>query len=107
MAVQAGFSALPPQAVVVALVMAGVVALAAVKLLWGMAQWTQAPQHRVGERWGDEPVEVVEWTGETGYVRAGGEMWRARSRDALAVGDRVKVARMNGLVLDVRKDRER
>jgi membrane-bound ClpP family serine protease len=96
-------SSLPPQALIVALFMAGAVALAAIKLFWGMAQWTRAPQHRVGERWGDEPIEVVEWAGETGYVRAGGELWRARSKDRLAPGETVRAVRMNGLVLEVRK----
>ncbi|MEQ8935363.1 MAG: NfeD family protein [Amphiplicatus sp.] len=96
---------LPPQALIFAGVMTIIVALAAVKLFWGMAQWTRAPQHRVGDRWGDEPVEVVEWNGETGYVRAGGEMWRAHSKEAFAPGEKVKVARTNGLVLEVRRDR--
>jgi membrane-bound ClpP family serine protease len=49
---------------------------------------------------GDEHVDVVEWSGEEGYVRAGGELWRARSDAALAPGDRVKVVRMDGLMLD-------
>ncbi|MEQ8179173.1 MAG: NfeD family protein [Amphiplicatus sp.] len=98
------FLALTPQGLIVAAFLLGVVALAAVKLFWGMAQWTRPPQHRVGDRWGDEPAEVVEWSGETGYVRAGGELWRARSQDALAPGEKVKVARTNGLMLDVRKD---
>lgn len=100
-------AALSTPAVVVALVLAGCVALAVVKLVWGMAQWTQRPQHRVGERWGEETVEIVEWAGGSGYVRAGGELWRARSKDALAPGDMVKVARTSGLVLEVRKDKSK
>lgn len=88
----------------VILFLAGVVILAAVKLVWGMAQWAKKSEHRVGERWGGEHVEVVEWEGTSGYVRAGGELWRAVSKDALAPGDQVRVARMDGLILDVHKN---
>lgn len=57
--------------------MAGIILVAVVKLLWGMALWARKSDHRVGDRWGDEPVEVVEWSGRDGYVNAGGELWRA------------------------------
>jgi membrane protein implicated in regulation of membrane protease activity len=68
-----------------------------------MALWAKKSDHRLGERWGGEHVEVVEWSAGEGYVRAGGELWRATSRDALSPGDEVKVARMDGLNLEVRK----
>ena len=98
-------AALSTPALLVLIFFVGAIALAAVKLLWGMAQWTQRPQHRVGDRWGAEPAEVVEWRDGSGYVRAGGELWRARSKENFAPGDPVRVHRMNGLVLDVRRDR--
>lgn len=59
--------------------------------------------YRIGENMGGEHVDVVEWSGREGYVRAGGELWRATSKDALAPGDKVKVTRADGLILDVRK----
>lgn len=95
-----------PQALVVAIVLLGLVVLAAVKLLWGMALWTKKSDHRVGDRWGGEHVEVVEWTGAEGYVRAGGELWRAHSKDQVAAGDAVRVLRMDGLILEVRAQRK-
>jgi membrane protein implicated in regulation of membrane protease activity len=90
-------------AIAIFLFFAGVVAITLVKLIWGMSQWAKKPQHRVGQRWGGEHVEVVEWSGRSGYVRAGGELWSAVSKDELAPGDSVKVAKMDGLVLEVRK----
>lgn len=95
---------LTPQAAAVAFGLAVVVGLAAVKLVWGMAQWAKTSDHRLGERWGAESVEVVEWSGREGYVRAGGELWRAMSADALAPGDRVIVAKTRGLLLEVKKN---
>lgn len=95
--------ALSPQAVAAAVFLAGVVALVAVKLVWGMALWAKKSDHRLGARWGSETVEVVEWSMGSGYVRAGGELWRATSADDLGPGDRVKVAKTRGLVLDVKK----
>jgi membrane-bound ClpP family serine protease len=94
---------LTPQATAIAVIMASLVLLAAVKLFWGMALWAKKSDHRLGERWGEEPVEVVEWGGREGYVRAGGELWRAASADALSVGERVRVLKTKGLVLEVKK----
>ncbi|MEX0645705.1 MAG: NfeD family protein [Parvularculaceae bacterium] len=98
-----GLESLPPAALAAALFFLGCVAFTAIKILWGVAQWTKRSEHRVGERWGGEHVEVVEWSGSDGYVRAGGELWRATSADALSPGDQVRVARVDGLILSVRK----
>lgn len=84
-------------------VLGAIIAFAALKLFWGAAQWVRKPQHRVGDRWGEETVEVTEWAGASGYVSAGGELWRAVSKDALEPGDRVFVHRQKGLTLEVRK----
>ena len=81
-----------------------VVLFAAIKLVWGVSQWAKKPQHRVGDRWGEEHVEVTEWRGGAGYVSAGGELWRAVSKDDLRPGDRVTVSKVKGLTLEVRKD---
>ena len=59
--------------------------------------------HRVGEAMNVTRAEVTEWSGKEGYVMAGGELWRAMSDDALAPGDQVAVADMDGLVLRVKK----
>jgi membrane-bound serine protease (ClpP class) len=92
-------------AIMIAVAMGVVILFTAVKLIWGAAQWSQRPQHRVGDRWGTEHVEVVEWSGGTGLVSAGGELWRATSADPLVAGDVVSVAKVNGLTLEVRKPR--
>lgn len=85
-------------------VLGAIIAFTAVKLFWGVSQWAKKPQHRVGDRWGEETVEVTEWAqGGKGYVLAGGELWRAISKDALAPGDRVYVQKVKGLTLEVRK----
>lgn len=94
---------LSPVAFAAAVFCVGCVAFVALKLVWGMAQWTKKSDHRVGERWGGEHIEVVEWSGGQGYVRAGGELWRATASEALSPGDQVKVAHMDGLVLEVRR----
>lgn len=88
---------------IVAGALASIIAFTALKLAWGMAQWTRKPEHRIGERWGAEHVEVVEWSGGSGYVSAGGELWRATSKDPLRAGDLVFVQKAKGLTLEVRK----
>ncbi len=88
---------------IVAAVLGGIVLFAGVKLLWGAALWTRRSEHRVGDRWGKEEAKVTEWSGSGGYVSAGGELWRATSKDPLKAGDRVVVAKAKGLTLEVRK----
>lgn len=87
----------------IAALLGGVVGFAIIKLLWGAALWTKKSDYRIGERWGHEAVEVAEWSGGKGLVSAGGELWRATSKDALAPGDRVVVQKVKGLTLEVRK----
>ena len=86
-----------------AVIFGGVILLAAVKIGWGALLWAKRVDFRVGQRWGDEPVLVKEWSGKSGYVDAGGERWRAVSKQALQPGDHVVVARVKGLTLEVRK----
>ena len=45
--------------------------------------------------------EVLSWSGSEGRVRAHGEVWLARSDAALAPGSRIRVNRLDGLVLIV------
>ena len=87
----------------VAALLGGIVLFAAVKLFWGAALWAKRSEHRVGDRWGRETVEVTEWSGSGGYVSAGGELWRAISKDPLRAGNRVVVAKAKGLTLEVKK----
>jgi membrane-bound serine protease (ClpP class) len=42
--------------------------------------------------------------GEEGRVRTHGEIWRANAAQAIALGDRVRVTSVDGLVLTVRPD---
>jgi membrane-bound serine protease (ClpP class) len=48
------------------------------------------------------PVEVLDWSGETGHVLASGERWQARGPRALARGDSAQVTGVDGLTLVVR-----
>lgn len=88
---------------IAALILAGIVVFAAVKLLWGMALWFQPNRFRLGQQMQGEEITVKEWSGKEGYVDAGGELWRAMSKDALAPGDRVTLSKVKGLTLEVRK----
>lgn len=86
-----------------AAIFAGVILFAGVKLGWGVVQWTERSRYRVGDRFGDEPASVTDWSDGRGYVSAGGEIWRAVSKEALKPGDEVIVAKVKGLTLDVKK----
>lgn len=50
----------------------------------------------------DTRVEVTEWKDNQGYVRAGGELWRAKAKHTLREGDDVVVTRVDGLMLEVK-----
>ncbi len=45
--------------------------------------------------------EVIDWDGHAGRVRVHGEMWQARAARALKPGRDVRVARIDGLTLEV------
>ncbi len=77
--------------------------VAVAKLVIGAVQWARPSSHRIGGRWGVEHVEVVDWNGDSGHVRAGGELWRAFGPQNLAPGDRVFVKKTEGLTLFVRR----
>ncbi|TGQ34705.1 MULTISPECIES: nodulation protein NfeD [unclassified Mesorhizobium] len=49
------------------------------------------------------PAKVLDWQGGEGHVLAGGERWRAKADEPLAVGDSVEVADVRGLVLTIRR----
>jgi membrane-bound serine protease (ClpP class) len=52
------------------------------------------------------PQEIVGMQGvvrDGGLVYVRGELWRVRSADALAPGERVQVDRLDGLTLDVHR----
>lgn len=85
--------------VVASVAVAGTLAV----VLIGVLQWARPSPHRVGVRWGAETIEVVEWRRGKGRVLAGGELWSACGPDDLAPGDRVSVARTEGLTLQVRR----
>ncbi len=97
------FASLPAPKLAVALGLATLIGLTLVQLVWGAALWGKKNEHRLEAGFGAEPIEVIEWSGESGLVRASGELWKAVSADALAPGDRVEAARADGLVLVVRK----
>lgn len=81
-------------------------ALVALAKIYGLFFMRWKTPFRIGEAMNVNHAEVVEWSGGEGYVSAGGELWRATSRDALAPGDEVSIAAVNGLSLSVtRKSR--
>jgi membrane-bound serine protease (ClpP class) len=49
-----------------------------------------------------QPAEVLDWSGQEGHVFALGERWQARAPRALTPGEHVQIARVEGLVLEVR-----
>jgi membrane protein implicated in regulation of membrane protease activity len=51
-----------------------------------------------------ERAEVIEACDPEGWVRLRGENWKARSREPLRVGERVVVAAVDGLTLEVERD---
>lgn len=53
------------------------------------------------------PAEVVDWSGKEGRVRIHGETWRASGNVSFAPGQRVRVAGLKGLTLDVEPLTER
>ncbi|NNL87516.1 MAG: hypothetical protein HKP25_00455 [Marinicaulis sp.] len=92
----------------ITLILLGVGAAAAILLLikiYGLIFMTGNSPHRVGDAMNVHRASVTEWSGSEGMVNAGGELWRAMSKDDLAPGDHVEVASMKGLVLHVRKKR--
>lgn len=69
-----------------------------------LAMLTQRAR-RTGYQLGDEftpDAGVVEiWEGRSGYVRIGGELWKAEAKAPLARGAAVKVAKKDGMLLRV------
>lgn len=92
-----------PVIIVMIVFIAGAVAALAIVLLWGMSQWGVKTPHRVGDQMANTRASVAEWSGNQGYVWADGELWRAVSGDPLRTGEEVKVTRVDGLTLEVRK----
>lgn len=72
--------------------------------LGALAMLTQRSR-KTGYQLGDEltpDAGVVEiWDGRSGYVRVGGELWKAEAKAPLAPGDAVKVAKKDGMLLRV------
>lgn len=46
---------------------------------------------------------VLDWSGSEGHVHVDGERWKAKSAEALKAGDAIKVIRVDGLTLVVKK----
>lgn len=80
-------------------------AAVAVAKIYGLFFMRWKTPFRVGEAMNVDHAEVIDWkdgpNGGQGYVSAGGELWRATSKDSLAVGDQVAVACVKGLTLSV------
>ncbi|MFO7713847.1 NfeD family protein [Desulfosarcina sp.] len=57
------------------------------------------------ESWTGKAAVVLEWSGESGYVRCGGERWKAIGKENFAPHERVEVCGHSNLVLHVQKKR--
>lgn len=79
--------------------------IASVLIAIGAVAMATQRSRKTGYQLGDEftaDAGVVEiWDGRSGYVRIGGELWRAEAKAPLSPGDAVKVARKNGMLLRV------
>lgn len=85
-------------AVEAGLIVAAVLALCA---LAALTQRSRKTEFQLGEEFTADAGVVAMWDGRSGYVRVGGELWKAEAKTALAVGDLVKVARRDGMLLRV------
>jgi len=97
------FSSWTPLQTGLALLVGGAFAVMAIKLIWGASQWGRKTPHRVGSQMTGARASVTEWSGGEGLVLADGENWRAKGPASLAPGDDVKIVRVDGLTLEVRK----
>lgn len=93
---------LSPATALILFVLGGAVIIA-IQPLWRSSGLGKPTEHRVGQQMANVRAEVTEWSEGAGYVSADGELWRATSNDALAIGDEVKVVRVDGLKLEVKK----
>lgn len=79
--------------------------IAALLLLSGRFLWrTRRDIPRIGRQaMRGLPVEILDWSGDSGHVLAEGERWNARSIDAFAAGERAEIADVDGLILTLRR----
>jgi membrane-bound serine protease (ClpP class) len=50
-----------------------------------------------------QTAEVLDWSGEERHVLAFGERWQAQASQALRPGEHVRITRIEGLMLEVRR----
>ena len=92
-----------PLRFIVIMVVGGFAAVAAAKI-YGLLFMRWKTPFRVGEAMNVNRADVTEWADGKGYVSAGGELWRAVSKDELKPGDPVTILSVNGLLLHVKKN---
>ena len=98
-----GFHAdVAPSLVAIGLIAAGFLFVSIAKL-YGFFFMRGPRHHRMGSSMSTVKAEVTEWAGKQGYVRAGGELWKAQSKQSLSVGDQVRIAHVDGLVVTVKR----
>jgi membrane-bound serine protease (ClpP class) len=77
-------------------------------VILGFLLWELVKSRAHGPLIGKEAIRarvgrVEEWSGAEGWVIVDGERWRARSKQPLNPGDRIRVAEVDGLVLVVKR----
>ncbi len=83
-----------------------IIILALLLVGFGLILLTQRARRtpfQLGVDFGTSRAVVQSWSGNSGYVRIGGELWKARAKCAFSPGDSVEVARIEGMLLNVRK----
>ncbi len=78
-----------------------VAAVAGVAMIAAITQRARKTAFQLGDEFTNDAGVVEIWEGRSGYVRVGGELWRAEAKAALTPGDAVKVARKDGMLLRV------
>ena len=69
--------------------------------LAALTQRARRTAFQLGDEFTSDAGVVEIWDGRSGYVRVGGELWRAEAKAPLAPGDAVKVAKKDGMLLRV------
>jgi membrane protein implicated in regulation of membrane protease activity len=69
--------------------------------LFRLTQTERRSDFQIGANFGPGRGTVESWSGRSGYVRIGGELWRARAQRTLSPGDTVKVTHVRGMLVSV------
>ena len=84
----------------------GISALVVLGVLFMVGRSLRIPRPKSGEELVGQAASVIHSDGDDIQVKIAGEIWRAQSREKIAVGDRVRVTAQDGLTLTIERDKE-